>query len=682
MLSVPVKSLSSSYKIEAKKEIFPYQFFDSKEVSHSGGYTSWSRAKAQTRHELGSDWNEFIKNAIAWHCVDAETDTFRCYRYAAKYCQQDVNTVLQALTVFSALIRDITGGLDFWNFATITSLGSRFLASTGAYDNMFKVCGHVRMFLSRAIVGGRTTSAGLQKYYISALEPHAEANAAPTAEFSRCPYRENEVLTCVDAVSLYPSAVHSLAKKDVTRPRAYQRNGYALGKPKVFDGSSVSLDWLVHNTDLFFAEVTILGRDRNKDWGMPCLSYKGEDGGRYFSNDLEGRTSVLTSYDIEQGQVHHGYKYRLHRGYFWDEGCTGDKAAQQVEVFFKQRLEAKRSKNKALSTVIKLLLNSSFYGRSIMRPTESETKIVGRDDFFGKKLCKWYNRIITATKFGRKYIVKLTCSTQSSSNCPQIGAVVLSESKRLMNELLSTTKRLGAPAFFGDTDSIHMRLADLPRVEEEFKKARGTSLVGTWLGQLHDDIDAPKISGPVYEIGSSISGLCVYVGKKSYFDEVYTCIRRTKGGPLTWIRSTHCRMKGVTSAALQDSANRAYNGSLRRMYLAMYDQQKVKFNLCCKGSRVQRSTKTQSYVNITSFYRTVSFPTPAAAFHCDELRYRVRPPRELEASDEESDEEEALDLEEDGKKTEQGADLSDEYSEWVKHAKRKRLTSRSSHHSS
>jgi len=285
-------------------------------------------------------------------------------------------------------------------------------------------------------------------------------------------------------------------------------------------------------------------------------------------------------------------------------------------------------------------------------------------------LKKWYNRIIMATKFNNKYIVKLACSTQAFSNCPQVGAVVLSESKALMNQLLSTTKKIGAPAFFGDTDSIHMRLADLPRVEEEWTRQGRKPLVGTSLGQLHDDIDCPKISGPVHKVFQSVSGLCVYVGKKAYYDEVFTKIQREKDGPFTWIRSTHCRMKGVTGPALEDAAARDFNGSLRDMYLHLYDSKPVSFNLCCTGPRVQRSTKTLSYQNIKEFLRSVRFPTPNEAFTCAELSYRVRPPLEIEDS-----------MELDQPKQKQKDDgtsetLVDSYNEFREHSKAKRAQTR------
>jgi hypothetical protein len=128
-----------------------------------------------------------------------------------------------------------------------------------------------------------------------------------------------------------------------------------------------------------------------------------------------------------------------------------------------------------------------------------------------------------------------------------LGVQVLSMSKRIMNEVMTTAEDLDIKIYYQDTDSIHIKQEDLPLLADKFKDKYNRELIGSDLGQFHSDFDSIASSEQIKEAASQgvkyqvWSKKLIALGKKSYLD-----ILEDNLGNIGY----HARMKGVPNQCL------------------------------------------------------------------------------------------------------------------------------------
>ena len=86
-----------------------------------------------------------------------------------------------------------------------------------------------------------------------------------------------------------------------------------------------------------------------------------------------------------------------------------------------------------------------------------------------------------------------------------------------MNEVMTLAEDLDIDMFITDTDSIHMDTRKISLLGKEFKEKYGRELIGKNLGQFHTDFDLDGAeTDDIYAV------LSVFLGKKCYYDKLYT----------------------------------------------------------------------------------------------------------------------------------------------------------------
>ena len=126
--------------------------------------------------------------------------------------------------------------------------------------------------------------------------------------------------------------------------------------------------------------------------------------------------------------------------------------------------------------VYKLIMNSG-YGKSIMKPIETETKIFDDEERFNVFLSRNYNWIRCYEKFGHKVKVKVIKTTNDHFNIPHVGSSILSMSKRIMNEVMTIAEDSGIFIYYQDTDSMHILDSDIPTLSTNFKHKFNQDLI-------------------------------------------------------------------------------------------------------------------------------------------------------------------------------------------------------------
>jgi hypothetical protein len=192
---------------------------------------------------------------------------------------------------------------------------------------------------------------------------------------------------------------------------------------------------------------------------------------------------------------HHNIGYWTYGGLYWDQGFN-KKINTSIKHLFDWRLQMKKEKN-TFQEVIKLIMNSA-YGKTILKESNKTKKsfYIYDDESYEtvvNHLVKNYNMIDKVTIDnccdGKYY--EVTHYTDISEHWTRTicGVMILSMSKRIMNEVIYTAEDNYIPIFYTDTDSMHIYDKDVLILGELIKKKYGRELIGKYLGQFHCDFN-------------------------------------------------------------------------------------------------------------------------------------------------------------------------------------------------
>ena len=105
--------------------------------------------------------------------------------------------------------------------------------------------------------------------------------------------------------------------------------------------------------------------------------------------------------------------------------------------------------------------------------------------------------------------------------------------------------------YYQDTDSMHIEDEKISMLADEFKKRYGRELIGSDIGQFHNDFD---------ELENAYCVLHISAGKKIYYD----LLRNDKGQT-----AEHLRLKGIPSETIINHANKYFKGRVKN-YIKHY----------------------------------------------------------------------------------------------------------------
>ena len=177
-------------------------------------------------------------------------------------------------------------------------------------------------------------------------------------------YHVKKKIADFDACSLYPSAMHFM-------------DGLLEDRPNVLNDKSYEF---LKQQDIYFVRAKI--NKLNKHLGFPLTSNLKEDSGvRYFIDQMDNGIIYIGKVGLEDIITYHEAGFEIIDGYYYDQG-RNDTIKHVIEGLYNPRLKLKQDKNPA-QFVIKLLMNS-MYGKTIIKPVETDTIVKGNRDDFGK----------------------------------------------------------------------------------------------------------------------------------------------------------------------------------------------------------------------------------------------------------------------------------------------------------
>lgn len=552
LISMALKKFPKIFGLNVSKEVMFYNFYSEETIRHR-----WYKPSAiydtlvfdeddfKTKDEA---YNHLLQNIKLWNLENSNGE-FDIIEYSRRYCEIDCEILQRGYTIFREWNLKLLD-LDIDNILTIASLAHRYLISKGCYEGVNELSGIPQAFIQGAVVGGRTMVSENKKIKIEGK------------------------INDFDAVSLYPSAMHRM-------------DGFLKGTPKII--TELTYDFLKQQ-DGYFVDVLIKNVAIHRKF--PLMSYKNEDGVRLFTNDMVGRIIRVDRYALEDLIQFQGISFDVLRGYYFNEGFN-TKINEVIKFLFEERLRMKKEENPA-QEVYKLIMNSG-YGKSIMKPVETETKIFDDEKKFKIYLSRHYNWVSSFVKFGSKIKVNMIKTLNDHFNIAQVGTMILSMSKRIMNEVMCLAEDNGLDIYYQDTDSNHILDKDIEILANKFYEKYNRKLVGKGFGQFHSDFEI-KGADDVY------SRRAIFLGKKCYIDELVGM----KNGKE--VIDYHIRMKGVPNSCIKYTAKKLGYDNVFKMYDDLYNGKAITFDLTQDGSKANfKFEKNYNVKTCDIFSRCISF---------------------------------------------------------------------------
>jgi len=556
LISMALSKFPKVFGLSSEKEVMPYKLYTQENIQKR-----YINIKYVLDNFIGeSNKLQFLNNINRWKLQ--KEDDYDILEYSSRYCEIDCKILFQGYNIFRSWMLQCTK-IDINKKLTIASLAHQYFIDEGCYDGVYQLGGIPQLFIQGCVVGGRTMTASNEKISIA------------------------ERINDFDAVSLYPSAMARMP-------------GFLKGKPKIIE--NLSYDWL-KTQDGYFVDIVInsVGIKR----AFPLMSFKNEDGVRMFSNDMTGKTIRVDKITLEDLITFQQITFSVVRGYYFNDGFN-TQVCVTIKELFEERLIKKKAGN-PVEMVYKLIMNSS-YGKSIMKPIESESRFFDDEKDFGVYLSRNYNWVTSFVKFGSKTKVNSVKILNEHFNIAQVGVCILSMSKRIMNEVMCLAEDNGLDIYYQDTDSMHLKDVDIPKLSEIFKAKYNKELIGKKMGQFHSDFGLEDelnldTNGDAKDCENIIAVRSIFLGKKSYIDELQGT--NIKGEIVT---GYHIRMKGIPNKCLLYSCKINNFKNPFELYEHLYKGNKIQIDLTNDGEKANfKFNKDYSCETLSIFNRTISF---------------------------------------------------------------------------
>ena len=573
IISMPLRSFNRAFNLGAneEKEIFPYCAVDEDHLQWCTIENCWRKETPQWDNDK---INQFKNNLQRLNYI--ENNQWNVEKYTYYYCMRDVQILRDGVKKFAQMTKEMLD-IDMFKCLTASGLAQKYMERE-VYGEISCFCmnGMLANFCRKACYGGRCMTRKNEKWI---------------TEGDMCDY---------DACSLYPSAMHRLK---LPTGEAY---------PMMRKPVSWFLENLQEEQDIegrkpisyFIAKIKIKRVTKHLEFPLICI--KSDEGINEYidiqpgshQRDLFYTEIYVDSIYLEDLIKYQGIEYEECRdrfgntiGVYW-KGPKSDLLSKTIEKLYNQRLELKRQKNPA-QEVLKLIMNSS-YGKCIQKPIDCSTNFYCRRADVDIHMCNYYNKIKQMEEINPHCFKIDEFKNDDNYNMTHFGAMILSMSKRIMNEVFFAGKEAGCRIYYQDTDSIHIPKTDLTKLEEKFKELYGRDLAGKNMGQFHVDFN------PVNGDDNVISKKTIICGKKCYLDKL-----QNSRGEFAY----HVRMKGISENCVRGTAENY--GGLEQLYEKLYYHplEKIHFDLAKYNPQFKINCNT--VVSLQNFPRELAFTSKA-----------------------------------------------------------------------
>lgn len=563
-------TLKDSYKLFSESLVKFGSAFKLDVCKEEGiGYDFYTLANINEEKHLISDYIKFVKSHEQKAFLknierkfNNDGTYFNAIEFYKHYLRLDTLVLKNAMVKYDTLMCKLFGR-SIHKHLTISSYADNYFIRNKCYEGVYECKGNLRMYLSKAIYGGRVNV--LEKVRKTCVQ-------GPINDF--------------DGVSLYPSAIKRLCDE----------SGLPKGPCQRWN-SLINLHDVSVNTYVVSVCITKINKKQN----FPFIAYR-HDNKIDYVNELNGPlVVVIDKITLEDYIKFHDIEYTILDGVYWNSGFNKT-FGKHILYMFTERLKQKdlnTDEGEVLQGIFKLMMNSA-YGKTILS-TSDNTKIIKDDELFLKYMFNNYETVEYAQKLNDKQFLITQHKTDESYNRAIVGINILSMSKRIMNEVMGLASDLKIDIFYQDTDSMHMLDKDIKTLGDEFKKVYNRELIGDRkMGQFHSDFSL-KVKG--VKCKNVIALRSYFLGKKCYMDVLQGLSPDNNGVIHTGF---HKRMKGVSENGFDMCALK--NGGCEEVYKKLCKGDKIEFILNGADSvRFKFTSDGVHKLEVGSFKRVVGF---------------------------------------------------------------------------
>lgn len=448
-------------------------------------------------------------------------DPISYYLYYLKYATY---ILMKGMDKFEQIINDITDGLnkkyktnhkfDIHNYLTISSLTHDIMCAFGCYEGVYQICGNLRDFCTQSAHGGRVQ---VNDVYKGITIEGKIAN--------------------LDAKSLYPSSIKRLCRE----------RGLPKGKCQRIDTHDKKV---LDQYDYYIVKIQINAIRKKQQLPIVRTVVSGKN---EYINDINKNTILVVDMITLQDWIEFcDIEYNILDGVYWNNGYN-KKLGEMSDFLFNERTKHIEQNNVAIEQIIKLML-VSIYGKTQAQKVLKKNVIVD-DDRKENYVANNFDNILRCKQLNdRQWNIEMD-SIDNTYNMCHVSSIILSYSKRIMNELYNIANTNNCPLYYSDTDSIHCNLDDIKTIETEYKKKYNKVLIGNQLEQFNNDF---KMDNAVSEIYSTKS---IFIAPKTYVDNIVSTDADGKE-----ISDTYYRLKGVNKQGMEHYAKTHHNGDIFKVY--------------------------------------------------------------------------------------------------------------------
>lgn len=468
--------------------------------------------------------------------------------------------------------------IEVYKFRSLASIVFSMCKNYGVYDNIYKLKGDLKLFIQKAVVGGRV----MTNYHGNGGSENKIKNYEKVTSFvGKDANQENieiikglvndDAILDFDAVSLYPSAISIL--------------GMPAGAPYKYDTNNKTikeiLTELIISNKRFYICCDI---ETTKDLDYPILSEMIEKDNAMSRSFRNGKFEQIVIGDLAMKDVIRYQKAKITKIYdvvVFPELCYN--FSNFIKCLFNLRLLLKAIGLPCQETIKTLM--SSAYGRTILKNSEYKSnyhRCATNEDKtkFNNYLSKNFHLIKPEINCYGLYKKISQRDGKKPEGYPHVGAAILEKSRSLMHNAFNL---LEDEVFYTDTDSIHMKAKDLHKVK---------SMIGKNMCQFHSDFDPSRKNDPIRAVDPETGIFAihsVFVMKKCYYDELFGIDKNNK-----FCIREHKRAKGIPTDFLD-----------KEKYLGLLNGEVYECDLSKYHSMLLKKDKNGQLIKIKEFKRTV-----------------------------------------------------------------------------
>jgi hypothetical protein len=142
-----------------------------------------------------------------------------------------------------------------------------------------------------------------------------------------------------------------------------------------------------------------------------------------------------------------------------------------------------------------------------------------------------------------------------------------------MNEVMSVANDNDIVIYYQDTDSMHLKNADISKLEQCYKLKYNTEIRGDQMAKFHSDFNLKGAK----KGADIIATTSIFLGKKCYVDVLQSVNDKDE-----IIQDVHIKLKGITEAGV----NHKINYYMEEQKLNKVDAVKYMFNQMIEGTKM------------------------------------------------------------------------------------------------